>query len=65
MDKHMDMGMHRHMAGFLIILGVIIIANELYFNVSWWILLGLLLILKGIKVLFWQGKCCEGKKKCC
>ena len=64
---HMEGHEHCHCldGGKLIVLGGIILANELYFNYSWWLVLGGLLMLKGIIVLVMQGKhmCpCHDKK---
>jgi hypothetical protein len=53
-------------AGKLVLLGFIILANQLYFNYSWWIVLGMLLVLKGAFVAVTHGVCpCHKKEESC
>ena len=49
----------------LIVLGAILIANQLWFKWSWWVLIGALLILKGIMKLAMPMGCghCQPEMK--
>ena len=40
-----------HKAAVLIIVGLIVLLNELYLGYSWWVVLGVLLVVKGIVLL--------------
>ena len=53
---------HNHKGCMMLILGLIVLANELYFNYSWWLVLGAVLTLKGLIHLVFKHKC-ESKKK--
>lgn len=46
----------------MLILGLIVLANELYFQYSWWLVFGGLLTLKGVLHLVFPDKF-HGKKK--
>jgi hypothetical protein len=56
-------------AGKLVLLGFVILANQLYFGYSWWVVLGMLLVLKGAFVAVSHGVCpCNRKEEsssCC
>jgi hypothetical protein len=52
----------------MIAVGALLIANQIYFRLNWWILLGGLLILKGLMLVVMKGCMChmhETKECCC
>ena len=49
----------------LMIFGGLLIVNEIYWGYPWATFFGALLIVKGLMVLLFKGKCGCNKDKCC
>ena len=47
----------RCMGGKLIVVGAIVIANQLWLNWSWWLVIGGLLVIKGLLKVAMPGGC--------
>ncbi len=48
----------------MIVLGIILAANEYYFKLNWYYLIAGLLVLKGLMIMIMKGCCCK-KDTCC
>jgi hypothetical protein len=49
----------------LVALGAIVISNELFFRVKWWLLIGGILILKGLMIVIMKDCMCHKSEECC
>ncbi len=47
----------------LVVLGAILLANQIYFKYDWWLLFGSLLVLKGFCVMIMKGCPCHKKEE--
>ncbi|MFH2020156.1 MAG: hypothetical protein ABIJ34_02015 [archaeon] len=46
----------KHKGMMLLFVGAVVLVNEIFLHFSWWLVLGALLILKGLKMLFFCKK---------
>lgn len=54
MKEHTHM---QHKAVMLIVVGLIVLLNELYLGYTWWVILGVLLLVKGVVLLVFKDYC--------